>query len=136
MEKPVLESFWCWIDSITVLKGSALGKALVYANNQRPYMENYLLDGRCSISNNAAENAIRPFTVGRKNWLFADTPKGASASAAVYSIVETAKGNGLNVYTYLQYLLMYMPDTQWQSEPELLEYLMPWSPDVKEECKQ
>ena len=89
-----------------------------------------------SISNNAAENAIRPFTVGRKNWLFADTPKGASASAAVYSIVETAKGNGLNVYTYLQYLLMYMPDTQWQSEPELLEDLMPWSPDVKEECKQ
>lgn len=136
MEKPVLEAFWCWIDSITALKGSALGKALVYANNQRPYMENYLLDGRCSISNNAAENAIRPFTVGRKNWLFADTPKGASASAAVYSIVETAKGNGLNVYTYLQYLLMYMPDTQWQSEPELLESLMPWSPDVKEECKQ
>ena len=136
LEKPVLEAFWCWIDSITALKGSALGKALVYANNQRPYMENYLLDGRCSISNNAAENAIRPFTVGRKNWLFADTPKGASASAAVYSIVETAKGNGLNVYTYLQYLLMYMPDTQWQSEPELLEGLMPWSPDVKEECKQ
>nr|WP_278244441.1 transposase domain-containing protein [Lachnoanaerobaculum saburreum] len=51
-------------------------------------------------------------------------------------MVETAKGNGLNVYTYLQYLLMYMPDTQWQSEPELLEGLMPWSPDVKEECKQ
>ena len=136
MEKPVLEAFWCWIDSITALKGSALGKDLVYANNQRPSMENYLLDGRCSISNNAAENAIRPFTVGCKNWLFADTPKGASASAAVYSIVETAKGNGLNVYTYLQYLLMYMPDTQWQSEPELLEGLMPWSPDVKEECKQ
>ena len=89
-----------------------------------------------SISNNAAENAIHPFTVGRKNWLFADTPKGASASAAVYSIVETAKENGLNVYTYLQYLLMYMPDTQWQSEPELLEDLIPWSPDVKEECKQ
>lgn len=98
LEKPVLEAFWCWINSIMALKGSALGKALVYANNQRPYMENYLLDGRCSISNNAAENAIRPFTVGRKNWLFADTSKGASASAAVYSIVETAKGNGLNVY--------------------------------------
>lgn len=58
-------------------------------------MENYLLDGRCALSNNAAENAIRPFTVGRKNWLFSDTPKGASASAAVYSIIETAKANGL-----------------------------------------
>jgi len=95
LEKPVLEAFWCWIDSITALKGSALGKALVYANNQRPYMENYLLDGRCSISNNVAENAIRPFTVGRKNWLFADTPKGASASAAVYSDCRDSKGKRL-----------------------------------------
>lgn len=90
LEKPVLEAFWCWLDSLTVLNGSALGKAVTYAKNQKPYMENYLHDGRCSISNNAAENAIRPFTVGRKNWLFSDTPKGASASAAVYSIVETA----------------------------------------------
>ena len=79
--------------------------------NQRPFMENDLLDGRCSISNNAAENAIRPFTVGQKNWLFADTPKGASSSAAVYSLIETAKANGLNVFAYLQHLLLYMPDT-------------------------
>lgn len=69
---------------------------------QKPYLENYLMDGRCALSNNAAENTIRPFTVGRKNWLFSDTPKGASASAAVYSIVETAKANGLNVFTYLE----------------------------------
>ena len=136
LEKPVLEAFWCWLDGITALKGSALGKAITYAQNQRPYMENYLLDGRCAISNNAAENAIRPFTVGRKNWLFADTPKGASASAAVYSLVETAKANGLNVYTYLEYLLLYMPDTEWQSHPELLEDLMPWSTEVQAECKQ
>ena len=67
LEKPVLEAFWCWLDGLNVLKGSALGKAVTYAQNQKPYMENYLLDGRCSISNNAAENAIRPFTVGRKN---------------------------------------------------------------------
>ncbi len=98
-------------------------------------MENYLLDGRCSISNNAAENAIRPFTVGRKNRLFADTPKGAKASAAIYSLVETAKANGLNVYAYLQHLLMYMPDTRWQQYPEDLDYLMPWDPDVQRECK-
>lgn len=98
-------------------------------------MEKYLLDGRLSISNNAAENAIRPFTVGRKNWLFADTPKGAKASAAVYSLVETAKANGLNVYTYLEYLLMYMPDTDWHNYPEDLDDLMPWEPAVQEECK-
>ena len=70
LEKPVLEAFWCWLDSVNDLKGSALGKAVTYAKNQKPYMENYLLDGRCSLSNNAAENAILPFTVGRKNWLF------------------------------------------------------------------
>ena len=135
LEKPVLEAFWCWLDSVNALKGSALGKAVIYAKNQKPYMENYLLDGRCSLSNNAAENAIRPFTVGRKNWLFADTPKGASASAAVYSLVETAKANGLNVFEYLNYLLLYMPDTPWQQSPELLDDLMPWSPDVQAECK-
>ena len=135
LEKPILEAFWCWLENLNVLNGSALGKAVTYAKNQRKYMENYLLDGRCSISNNAAENAIRPFTVGRKNWLFADTPKGASASAAVYSIIETAKANGLNVYTYLEYLLLYMPDTDWRNCPEELDMLMPWSEDVQAECK-
>lgn len=135
LEKPVLEAFWCWLDSINALKGSALGKAVTYAKNQKPYMENYLLDGRCSLSNNAAENAIRPFTVGRKNWLFADTPKGASASATIYSLVETAKANGLNVYAYLQHLLLYMPDTEWQRYPEELDELMPWAPKVQEQCK-
>ena len=136
LEKPVLDAFWCWLENLTTLKGSALGKAVVYAKNQKPYMENYLLDGRLAISNNAAENAIRPFTVGRKNWLFSDTPKGASASAAVYSIVETAKANGLNVFTYLEYLLLYMPDTDWRNHPEYLEDLMPWSENVQAECKR
>ena len=135
LEKPILEAFGCWLESLTVLKGSALGKAVTYAMNQRPFMENYLLDGRCAISNNAAENAIRPFTVGRKNWLFADTPKGASASAAVYSIIETAKANGLNVFAYLQHLLLYMPDMDWQNYPEELDDLMPWSSEVQEQCK-
>ena len=133
LEKPILEAFWCWLENLNVLNGSALGKAVTYAKNQRKYMENYLLDGRCSISNNAAENAIRPFTVGRKNWLFADTPKGASASAAVYSIIGTAKANGLNVYTYLEYLLLYMPDTDWRNNPEELDMLMPWAEDVQAE---
>ena len=135
LEKPILEAFWCWLENLNVLKSSALGKAVTYAKNQRKYMENYLLDGRCSLSNNAAENAIRPFTVGRKNWLFADTPKGAYASAAVYSIIETAKANGLNVYTYLEYLLLYMPDTDWRNCPEELDMLMPWSESVQAECK-
>lgn len=72
LEKSVLDAFRCWVESLNTLKGSALDKAVTYAINQKPYMENYLLDGRCSLSNNAAENAIRPFRVGRKNWLFTD----------------------------------------------------------------
>ena len=136
LEKPVLDAFWCWLDTVQMLKGSALGKAVTYAKNQKPYMENYLLDGRCALSNNVAENAIRPFTVGRKNWLFADTPKGAAASAAIYSIIETAKANGLNVYTYLEFLLMYMPDTDWRNHLEDLEDLMPWSQMAQEICKR
>lgn len=134
LEKPVLDTFWCWLESLTVLNGSSLGKAVIYAKNQKKYMENFLLDGRCSISNNLAENSIRPFAVGRKNWLFADTTKGAAASAAVYSIVETAKANGLSVFTYLEYLLMYMPDTDYHNDPNALADLMPWSEDVKTVC--
>jgi len=134
LERPVLDAFWCWLENLTVLNGSALGKAVAYAKNQKPYMENYLLDGRCSISNNIAENSIRPFCVGRKNWLFSDTPKGAEASAAIYSIIETSKANGLNVYTYLEYLLLYMPDTDYHNHPEELELLMPWSEAVQAEC--
>lgn len=131
LEKPVLDAFWCWAESLNTLKGSVLGKAVTYVINQKPYMENVLLDGRCSLSNNAAENALRPFTVGRKNWLFADSPKGADVSAAVYSIIETAKANNLKVYIYLQYLLLYMPDTDWQNHPEYLDDLMHWSEAIQ-----
>ena len=70
-----------------------------------------------------------------KNRLFSDTPKGVSASASVYSIIETAKANSLNVYTYLEYLLLYMPDTDWQNHPEDLDDLMPWLETVQAECK-
>lgn len=136
LEKPVLEAFWCWLDALTPLQGSRLGKAVTYAQNQKPSMENYLLDGRCSISNNVAENIIRPFTVGRRNWLFSDTLQGANASSAVYSIVETAKANNLNIYTYLNYLLLYMPDTDYRRHPVSMEDLMPWSERVQQECRK
>ena len=101
--------------------------------NQKKYMENYLLDGRCSISNNLAENVIRPFVTGRKNWLFADTAKGANASARVYSIVETAKANGLDVLKYLEELLLNMPS--WDNTAEYLDEMMPWSDYMQEHCK-
>ena len=98
-------------------------------------MENYLLDGRCSISNNVAENAIRPFTVGRKNWLFCDTPKGADASAVIYSIVETAKANDINVRDYLEYLFTVMPEIDWRNNPEVLDGLTPCSPEIRKKFK-
>ena len=134
-ERKILDEFWKWLDTVNALNGSALGKAVTYARNQRPYLENYLKDGRLEISNNPAENAIRPFTVGRKNWLFSDTPKGADASAAVYSLVETAKANGLNVRMYLTYLLTNMPDTDWRNDPESLDDMMPWSDNCKAICQ-
>ena len=131
-EKPVLEAFWAWLDTVNPIRGSKLARAVRYAQNQKPYMETYLLDGRCSLSNNAAENAIRPFVTGRKNWLFSDTPKGADASAAVYSLVETAKANGLDVFLYLQELLANMTD--WDHTDEYLEDLMPWSEFTRSQC--
>lgn len=132
LEKPVLDAFWSWLETVNALPGSKLGKAVTYATNQKPYMENYLLDGRLSISNNAAENAIRPFVVGRKNWLFADSPKGAYASAGVYSIIETAKANGLEPYRYLETLFLNMPD--WDHSDKELEDLMPWSEYAREQA--
>ncbi len=88
-----------------------------------------------NISNNLAENSIRPFTVGRKNWLFAGSPAGASASATVYSIVETAKANHLNPYKYLEYLFKTLPAIPFQENSALLDPLLPWNPQVQTLCK-
>lgn len=136
-EKPVLEAYWSWLKTINPLKGSKLQKAVIYSRNQKQALENYLLDGRLPISNNASENAIRPFCIGRKNWLFADTPKGAKASAAVYTLIETAKANNLNVKKYLETLLTEMSNIgrKFEVQPELLEPLMPWSNDMKTKCQ-
>ena len=94
----------------------------------------YLEDGRCSFSNNLSENAIRPFTVGRKNWLFCDTPNGAQSSAIVYTMVEMAKVNGVNVYHYLTYLLEKLPN-DGMSDDEL-ELLAPWNENLKAEIER
>ena len=92
----------------------------------------YLEDGRCSLSNNLSENSIRPFTVGRKNWLFSDTPKGAEASATVYTMVEMARTHGLNIYKYLKYLLERLPDTKMTDSA--LSKLAPWDQEVIARC--
>ena len=132
-EKPVVEGFLSWLDQQAPVRGSRMDKAVTYIQNRRSYLSTYLEDGRCSFSNNLSENAIRPFTVGRKNWLFCDTPNGAQASALVYSMVEIAKANGVNVYHYLTYLLEKMPSNRMSDEE--LELLAPWNENVKTEIQ-
>lgn len=130
-EKPIVEGFLSWLDKQNPVKGSRMDKAVTYIQNRRDYLMTYLEDGRCSFSNNLSENAIRPFTVGRKNWLFCDTPHGAQTSAIVYTMVEMVKANGVNVYHYLTYLLEKLPDDS-MSDNEL-DQLAPWNEKVKAE---
>ena len=133
-EKPIVEGFLSWLDKQNPVRGSRMDKAVTYIQNRRDYLMTYLEDGRCSFSNNLSENAIRPFTVGRKNWLFCDTPHGAQASAIVYTMVEMAKANGVNVYHYLTYLLEKLPNDRMSDEE--LDRLAPWNEDVKAEIER
>lgn len=107
-----------------------MGKAITYARNQWAFLMNYLKDGRLSIDNNFTENRIRPFAVGRKNWLFSDTVAGAEASAMIYSILQTARGNGLEPYAYMRYLLTELPKANPVIEGEI-EKLLPHKIDPK-----
>lgn len=132
LEVPVWEGFWIWLDTLKPLGGSLLEKAVTYASNHRDLLENYLLDGRCEISNNRAERCAKSYGTGRKNFLFHDTVAGAGASAIIYSLVETAKANHLNVFQYLYTLLLYMPD--YKNEPAGVEAMMPWSNFIRERC--
>ncbi|ADU21930.1 IS66 family transposase [Ruminococcus albus] len=99
--KPLLDAFFAWLETLQVSGKSALAKAVAYALNEKPYLYTFLENGNVPIDNNRAENAIRPFAVGRKNWMHSNTANGAKASAALYSIVATAQANGLNTEQYL-----------------------------------
>ena len=86
--------------------------------------------------NNIAENSIRPFTIGRKNWLFSGSPKGAKASAAVYSIIETCKANQLNPENYLLYLFQHLPNETKIPDKDVLDRYMPWNPEIRTACEK
>lgn len=131
-EKPVLDAFWEWLSKQKPVKGTRFAKAVNYAQTHKDLFMTYLEDGRCSFSNNLSENSIRPFTVGRKNWLFSDTPKGAEASATVYTMVEMARKHDLNIYKYLNYLLEQLPATK-MTDDEFAK-LVPWNSEVIEKC--
>ena len=111
----------------TVLPASLLGKALHYLTAQWPKLIRFIEDGRYPIDNNPCENAIRPFVIGRRNWLFADTVAGAQASANLYSLLQTCKANGIDGYRYLTVLLRKLP---LATTVEDYEALLPWRIDL------
>ena len=130
--KPVALACFEWAERVfpSLLDKSKMRDAVVYIINQRERLMNFILDGRIEISNNRAERGIRPFAIGRNNWMFAFSPKGAKASAIIYSIVETAKANGLIPFKYLEFLFETLPNIPVSRYADCL----PWCPLAKERC--
>lgn len=129
--KPIADEFFAWAAGLCALPKSPLGEAVKYALSQKPYLENVWLDGRTEISNNRCEQAVKPFVMGRKAWLFSCTPAGARASSVMYSIIETAKANGLHPTRYLEFLLKTLPGATTSD----LDPLLPWSDALPAYCK-
>ena len=131
--KKKLDEFYTWVDEINskTLPQSLLGKAITYALNQKEYLTNFLKDGRIQLSNNLAEQSIKMFVIGRKNWLFSNTPNGANASSIIYSIIQTAIANNLKPMHYLEYVF-----EQLQLNKELeFSTILPWCASIPEKCK-
>jgi transposase len=127
LSKHLMDEFFNWIGSLNVLPKTLIGQAVYYANSQRKYLERYLLDGRLEISNNRAERSIKPFVIGRKNWIFFNTPNGARASAIYYSLVVTAKENGLHPFEYLAWIFENAPNLGKPGYVSAIKDLLPGS---------
>nr|ULG19931.1 transposase [Yersinia frederiksenii] len=124
--KPLLDEFKAWLDKSAsqVPPGTLLGKALTYSLNQWSKLVRYVEHGQLSIDNNRAERAIKPFVLGRKNWMLANTRSGARSSAILYSLVETAKANGLIPFDYLMQVFIQLPTLAADGD---IESLLPWN---------
>ena len=135
--RPILDAFWSWVEETSALHttNTKLTEALTYATNQKKYLETFMEDGRLPISNNLCEANIKPFATARRAWLFADTPKGATANAVLYTLVESARINELDAFAYLKYLLTEMPNNQHLEHPEIIDNYLPWSASLPEECR-
>ena len=129
--KPIADAFFAWVQNLGALPQSLLGKAVHYALSQRKYLDNVFLDGRCELSNNRCERSIKPFVMGRKAWLFSNTPDGARASSVMYSIIETAKENNLHPFHYVKFLLEALPNSKTSD----VEALLPWSRELPDWCR-
>lgn len=125
LARPVLDEFLTYLRTAKASTKSGFGRAVYYTLHQWKYLERYLLDGRLEISNNRAERSVKPFVIGRKNFLFANTPRGAKASAIIFSLMETAKENGLNPYAYLTYIFKNAPNWNIHQDSEALLKLLP-----------
>lgn len=131
---PVLDAFFAWAENAFTNQES-LKKALGYTLNHKKYFSNFLLDGRIPLSNNLSEIAVKPVAITRKNSLFSDSPKGAEASALIFSIINTAAANNLDAYKYLEYILRNLPNSNFALDSSVLEEYLPWADKVQLECK-
>lgn len=122
----IVEEIKAWLDGMTgaILPQSVLGKAVHYALGQWPKLVRFLEHAEIPLDTNRVENAIRPFVIGRRNWLFSDTQSGAAASANLYSLIETAKANGIEPHAYLTHLFTHLPTA---TSVEHFEALLPWN---------
>ena len=135
---PLVDEYFEWVKESRpkVTRQSKTGKAFTYSVEQEQYLREFLTDGNIPMENNAAERAIRPFTIGRKNWVMCDTIHGAEDSAIIYSITETAKANDLKPYEYLKHLLTEIPKHMDDTDMDFLEDLLPWSDKLPAECRK
>ncbi len=136
--KPLVDAYFTWVkqNQSKVPEKGKTGKGFSYSLNQEKYLRVFLEDGEVPLDNNAAEQTIRPFCVGKKNWVMIDTIAGAQASAIIYSIAETAKANGLKPYNYFEYLLEEIPKHMDDHDVSFCENLLPWSDKLPKECKK
>ena len=134
--KPLLDQVYEIIKTLHPSKDSALGRAVTYALNQKEKLYLFLKHPEVEMTNNLAERTVKPYVINRKNFLFSDTEKGADASAAVMSIIETAKRNNLDVYGYLLYLLTVLPEMGANPTENQIKSVMPWSITLPAYCKQ
>ncbi|MGI6766930.1 MAG: IS66 family transposase [Lentihominibacter sp.] len=134
--KPLVDSFfkWCRLSIDRVPPSSETAKGISYCLNQEKYLRVFLTYPLVPLDNNLAEQAIRPFCIGKKNWKLIDTIHGAKASAILYSIVETAKANDLNIYQYFKYLLTEIPKHMDDTDQTFLDSMLPWSKQLPEGC--
>ena len=136
--RPLVEAYFEWLKEniCRIPKKGKTWEGFQYSLNQEKYLKVFLDDGEVPMHNNAAEQSIRGFCIGKKNWVMIDTVAGAKSSAIIYSIAETAKANNLKPYEYFEYLLTEIPKHIDDKDYSFCEDLLPWSPALPERCRK